>query len=212
MQRVLTFRGKVVAYAYLLNGLSDTYGVRVSGKPELVSNFRLGFWAEFAYQRDPTLTSHEIGDRKIGAYYYNLNLRPTYRSPIGNLFLEAGYEFMGGADADESAGFTTPLATLHAMNGWADAFVKYSANTSTYGLVNPVLGAGLKSKKFGKLWVRYHIFKADKSFPGGGKKAGLKGWVQKPAPLLSPLLKFYSHRWTAKSACPSRGESRESMC
>jgi len=165
-------KGKVVAYAYLLNGLSDTYGVRVSGKPELVSNFRLGFWAEFAYQRDPTLTSHEIGDRKIGAYYYNLNLRPTYRSPIGNLFLEAGYEFMGGADADESAGFTTPLATLHAMNGWADAFVKYSANSSTYGLVNPVLGAGLKSKKFGKLWVRYHIFKADRSLPGGGKNFG----------------------------------------
>ncbi len=165
-------KGKVVAYAYLLNGLSDTYGLRVSGKPELTSGFLLGYWAEFAYQKDPTLTSHEVTDRKIGAYYYNLNLKPTYRSPVGDIFLEAGYEFMGGADGNETHGFTTPLATLHAQNGWADAFVGYSANSGVYGLVNPVLGAGLKSKKFGNLWVRYHIFKADKSLPGGGKNFG----------------------------------------
>ena len=91
---------------------------------------------------------------------------------MGDIFLEAGYEFMGGADGNETHGFTTPLATLHAQNGWADAFVGYSANSGVYGLVNPVLGAGLKSKKFGNLWVRYHIFKADKSLPGGGKNFG----------------------------------------
>ncbi len=165
-------KGKIVAYAYLLNGLSDTYGVRVSGKPELVSNFMLGYWAEFAYQRDPTLTSHEIGTRKVDTYYYNLNIKPTYRTSIGNVFLEAGYEFLGGADPDESAGFTTPLATLHAHNGWADLFVKYTANSNTWGLINPVLGGGLKSKKFGNLWIRYHIFKSDKALPTGGKNFG----------------------------------------
>ncbi len=165
-------KGKIVAYAYLLNGLSDTYGVRVSGKPQLAPSFLLGYWAEFAYQKDPTLSSHEVRNRNIGAYYYNINIKPTYRSAVGDIFLEAGYEFLGGADSGETHGFTTPLATLHAHNGWADAFVGYTANINTYGLINPVFGAGLKSKKFGKLWIRYHIFKADQTFPGGGKNFG----------------------------------------
>ncbi len=163
---------KVVAYAYLLNGLSDTYGLRVSGKPKLAGDFSLGYWVEAALQRDPSLKSHKVVDRKVNAYYYNINIKPTYRSPIGKVFLEAGYEFLGGADGSETHGFTTPLATLHAHNGWADAFVKYTANSNTNGLINPVFGAGLKSKKFGNLWVRYHIFKADKEFAGGGKNFG----------------------------------------
>ncbi len=164
--------GQVVAYAYLLNGLSDTYGLRISGKPEVGGGFKLGYWLEFAYQRDPSLTSHEVGNRNIDTYYYNINIKPTYATSLGDVFLELGYEFLGGADSDETQGFTTPLATLHAHNGWADVFVKYTANSNRYGLVNPVLGAGLKSKKLGNLWVRYHIFKSDKDFPGGGNNFG----------------------------------------
>ncbi len=71
-----------------------------------------------------------------------------------------GYEKMSG---DGSYGFQTPLATLHAFNGWADQFL----NTPNTGLVRTYLKLsgsvmGLQLSGF------YHQFKADT----GGAKYG----------------------------------------
>lgn len=83
-----------------------------------------------------------------------------------------GYEFLEGADDNETHGFTTPWATLHAHNGWADVFVKYTGTSNTYGLEDARIGLGLQNKTIGKITARYHWFSADKSFSGGGDKFG----------------------------------------
>ncbi|NPA32064.1 MAG: alginate export family protein, partial [Aquificae bacterium] len=75
------------AYAYLLNGMHDTYGLKVSGTPKLTDTFSLGFWAEYAYQTDPTLTSHENTKKNIGASYYYLSLKPIINTTYGKFFL-----------------------------------------------------------------------------------------------------------------------------
>lgn len=160
------------AYVYLLNGMHDTYGLKVNGAPKIMENFSLGFWAEYAYQKDPTLTSHENGNKNIGASYYYLSLKPTYNTGYGKVFLELGYEFLEGADGNETHGFTTPWATLHAHNGWADVFLKYTGTSNTYGLEDTRIGLGLQNKTIGKIMARYHWFSADKSFTGGGDKFG----------------------------------------
>jgi len=166
------FKTNFTAYAYLLNGMHDTYGVKVNGSPKLTSSFSLGFWLEYAYQSDPTLDSHENGKKNIGASYYYVSLKPTLNTSFGKVFALAGYEFLEGADYDETHGFTTPWATLHAHNGWADAFLKYTALSDKYGLKDTHVGIGFKNKVIGKIFAKYHWFKADKDFTGGGDKFG----------------------------------------
>lgn len=165
-------RVNFTAYAYLLNGMHDTYGLKVNGTQKIIENFSLEFWAEYAYQKDPTLTSHENSNKNIGASYYYLSLKPAYNTGYGKVFLELGYEFLEGADDNETHGFTTPWATLHAHNGWADVFVKYTGTSNTYGLEDARIGLGLQNKTIGKITARYHWFSADKSFSGGGDKFG----------------------------------------
>lgn len=166
------FKTNFTAYAYLLNGMHDTYGVKVNGSPKITPNFSLGFWLEYAYQNDPTLTSHENGNKNIGASYYYISVKPTFNTNYGKVFALAGYEFLEGKDSNETHGFTTPWATLHAHNGWADAFLKYTALSDTYGLKDMHIGLGFKNKVIGKIFAKYHWFKSDKDFPGGGDKFG----------------------------------------
>jgi hypothetical protein len=55
-------------------------------------------------------------------------------------------------------GFSTPLATLHKFNGWADQFL----NTPKEGLVD--LYASVSGKAFGGGWtVTIHDYSADES-------------------------------------------------
>ena len=71
--------------------------------------------------------------------------------------LKLGQEVLGG---NGQSGFSTPYASLHAFNGWADRF----GNTPANGLDDRFVGA---EGKFGKAsWaVRWHDFQADR---GGG--------------------------------------------
>jgi len=166
------FNVNLTAYAYLLNGMHDTYGLKVNGAPKVTPNISLGFWAEYAYQNDPTLTSHENTTKNIGASYYYLALKPSINVGVGKILFEAGYEFLEGADSNETHGFTTPWATLHGHNGWADVFLVYTGRSNTYGLEDTRIGVGFQNKVIGKIFARYHWFKADKSFPGGGDTFG----------------------------------------
>ena len=58
--------------------------------------------------------------------------------------------------SDNSQGFRTPLATLHAFNGWADLFL----DTPPDGLSDIYVRGGLDIAK----WVidaRFHSFRSD---------------------------------------------------
>ena len=79
----------------------------------------------------------------------------------GGFSASAGYEVLG-ADDDSDGRFTTPLATLHKFNGFADVFLA----TPTNGLEDLYFRADYKAGAIGPLpfinmWVRYHDFNSN---------------------------------------------------
>jgi hypothetical protein len=151
--------GRFVGYTYLLDlenraGAANscaTYGGYFAGSTPVHEKVSLGYRAEFAYQTD-----YADNPQGYGAEYFNIEMSATVK-PVS---FGAGYEVLG-TDGDEnsagSVGFKTPLATLHAFNGWADLFVNTPPKglRDTYGFVEVTLP--------GKVPVRgiYHKFDAD---------------------------------------------------
>ena len=143
--------GTAVGYGYLLevdnnvdNSL-DTFGLRFSGGTK-VADIKVLYTAEFATQEN------EDGAAKADATYLFLEGGAV----ISGITAKLGYEVLGSDDA--GYGFSTPLATLHKFNGWADAFLL----TPEQGLVD--LSVTLTGKVAGGKWlVSYHDFSADES-------------------------------------------------
>lgn len=107
----------VTGYAYLLdfdNSAANscaTYGVSVTGAQKLNDTFKLTYRAELATQSD-------YGSSALSyTTLYNCFEAGLAAKP-GSLTL--GHELLG---SDNNVGFKTPLATLHAFNGWADLFL-----------------------------------------------------------------------------------------
>lgn len=106
----------VVGYAYLVdNGdapafSTNTIGGRLTGKFALGEG-RAAVLAEVARQSDAA-----NAPVNFDADYFHL--QGTWS--IDRLLLGVGLESLG---SDNGEGFRTPLATLHAFNGWADQFL-----------------------------------------------------------------------------------------
>lgn len=141
--------GSVVFYSYALDfeaapaNSTHSLGLRFTGSTE-VDPVKLLYTVEYAKQSD-----------------YDQN--PANFS-LGYYLVEAGLGFAGvtaklGQEVLEGDGvnaFQTPLATLHAMNGWTDQFL----TTPGTGLEDSYLS--LSTQLFGaKLALIYHDFKAD---------------------------------------------------
>ena len=129
--------GKLTAFGYLLSfnpftmypGLSpvaaaalnpvlvstSTYGGRFSST-QTYGAVKLGYIASYATQ-----TQRGDNPRVFTNYYYLGELSAS----IGQIAVTAGDEVMQG---DGSIGFSTPLATNHAFDGWADKFLTTPAN------------------------------------------------------------------------------------
>jgi len=90
-------------------------------------------------------------------YYF---LGANYK--MNNLVLGAGYEVLG---SDNGVGFSTPFATLHKFNGWADMFLA----TPGDGLTDAYVSAAYKMD-WAKVVVAYHDFSADKGGDSYGKE------------------------------------------
>ena len=89
----------------------------------------------------------------IGASYYLVELGLVWN----NLTVKGGYEVLG---SDGIIGFATPLATLHAFNGWADKFL----STPSEGLIDLYFQLDYKLRARGRpivLRVVYHKFDSD---------------------------------------------------
>jgi len=110
---------QLVGYAYLLdlenpagfNQSCATYGLALTGSVPLTEDIKLEYRAEAARQTD-----YHRSTLDYEAPYYALELAAHW-SPV---LAGAGWELLG---SDNGAGFRTPLATLHAFNGWADVFL-----------------------------------------------------------------------------------------
>ncbi|MFA7386185.1 MAG: alginate export family protein [Thiohalobacteraceae bacterium] len=141
----------LVGYGYFLDfedpaseALSTrTLGVRLDGAHALADDLKLLYTAEYADQRD-----HADG-RPGDADYYWLTLGVDFKG----LTVKLNQERLGG---DGTYSFSTPLATVHAHNGWADKFLA----TPVDGLVDTSLEFGGSLAGF-KLAAIFHDFQSD---------------------------------------------------
>jgi hypothetical protein len=125
--------GALTAFGYLLDIenaptlSSQTFGLQWAGTHSLSATTKLNWIAGYASQRDGGDNPNDYS-----ADYYRLEGGVT-RSTIG---FKAGYEVLGGDDTPNHA-FQTPLATLHAFQGWADKFL----STPAGGVADLYVGA-----------------------------------------------------------------------
>lgn len=98
----------------VLSFSTSTYGARFAGKAA-VGNGSLNFVAELATQSD-------AADNPVNfdADYAHINVLWTAKN---GLALGAAFESLGGDPTFFGMAFRTPLATLHAFQGWADQFL-----------------------------------------------------------------------------------------
>ncbi len=140
---------RVTGYAYLVDNddvpafSTRTLGIRADGGTELGKG-KLDLVAEFATQSDAA-----NAPANFDADYQRLQL--TWSA--GRVAAGLGLETLG---SDNGEGFRTPLATLHAFNGWADQFLA----TPGAGLEDRYLRFGLKVAPW-QLDFRYHDFAAE---------------------------------------------------
>lgn len=144
--------GELVGYWYNIDNQdmvafsTRTFGLKWSGKIG-DKNSRLSYGLEFANQSDTA--NNPINYR---ANYYRLDAAFVFE-PVTLL---AGFESLGGDANKAGAAFRTPLATLHAFNGWADKFLA----TPSAGLNDFFFGAKGKLGK-NKWAVIYHTYSAE---------------------------------------------------
>jgi hypothetical protein len=139
--------GKLTGYLYDIDNdeaaafSTSTYGLRFNGKHE-----ELSYTLEYARQSDNANNPVDYD-----ADYLRLDLGLKL-GPVTPYF---GYELLEG-DTTPGKAFRTPLATLHAFNGWADKFL----TTPDQGLED--MFVGFKGKSGSWTWnVAYHVFSGD---------------------------------------------------
>jgi len=153
--------GKLTAYWYDIDnedaaGFSNTtWGLRFAGSRS-VNKRKFGFTFEYAYQRD---NAHN--PIPYDANYYRIDLSIG----VDAATFYAGFESLGGDHLRAGQAFRTPLATLHAFNGWADKFLA----TPAAGLDDSFFG--VKGKVGAWTWnILYHDFSAQSGSGGFGSE------------------------------------------
>ncbi len=170
----------VSAYGYFLDFDASTalrqdtktIGLRVSGTVP-VRACKFGYALEYARQSDfadaPALVD---ADYKLAEAQLTLPDLGTLKAPAVKL----GYEVLGG---DGKYGFQTPLATLHAFQGWADMFL----NTPVTGIQDSYAAASTTVEKISAQLI-WHDYRAD----SGGKHYGSEWNAYFTRPLIENLV------------------------
>jgi hypothetical protein len=136
---------------------TQTVGARFDGAYPVMDKVKALYTAEYAWQED-----HAENPRDFKVDYW---LAEAGLDVYGVTF-KAAYEELG---ADNGQGFRTPLATLHAFQGWADKF-----------LVTPKDGirdmyGTLKTNLFGIDWMAvYHEFSSANDHQDYGHEINLQ--------------------------------------
>lgn len=149
---------EIVGYAYMLDydvttgfiaNSSDTYGLRLKGGTPMGGN-KLLYTAEFAEQRS--------------AHGNPTNYKTSYTLLEGGIDLtgvavfKVGYEVLGSDTGAANTQFKTPLATLHAFNGWSDQFLA----TPTQGIKDTYVSVNTKLAGIA-LGATFHDFQVDQT-------------------------------------------------
>lgn len=142
--------GTLTGYAYLLDfdnastQSTATCGIAFAGARELGQQVKFAYRAEYAAQSD-----YGSSTLNFSTDYYVLELGLAGKT--GSLAI--GHERLG---SDGGLSFRTPLATLHAFNGWADLFLTTPAN----GLADTYVKATASLPGAISLLAFYHRFEA----------------------------------------------------
>lgn len=154
--------GDLSGYVYNLdvidfaNSSTSTKGLRWKGNVKISEQNGLGYVVEWATQSD-------YADNAFNFDHDYQNLEVSFNH--GTYAMKLGRETLEG---DGSHAFQTPLATLHAFNGWADMF-----------LITPVTGLVDTSVSFNAKWdelalaVVLNDFDADIGGLAYGKEKGV---------------------------------------
>lgn len=181
--------GKLVGYGYLLdfedNGRtpfiegqgtlgtpgianydSNTWGVRFVGQHPVGNAFSLLYQLEWANQ-EPV---HDAGPTLSDNDYYDIEFGGSFKLAGMPTVVRIGREVLGGNGVNA---LQTPLATVHAFNGWADKFAGAPGGTDTPpgGLQDTSIAVtikGIAAKAIGpsKFVFQYHEYKADTTVAG----------------------------------------------
>jgi hypothetical protein len=144
---------------------TQTYGARADYSFGLMDGVGAKLSGEFANQ-----TGYASNPLSFNLDYYLAEGSATWHG-IAAL---AGYEAMEGNGA---IGFSTPLATLHAFDGWADMFLTTPTNglRDLYGKVSYTLPLGDWGMKGFNPSVIYHSFTTDRLDTGIGTEWDAQG-------------------------------------
>lgn len=154
----------LTAYAYLLDFQrvtantpdADSYGARASGAVPLREDVELSYTVEYAQQQA------DVAGNQFDTEYSLFQLAIKVRG----IMLSLAQEVLGSDEGNY--GLRTPLATLHAFNGWNDLFLFTPDN----GLEDRFIKLSGTLGKF-KLAALYHDFKADQTSADYGTEWGL---------------------------------------
>lgn len=155
--------GKLSGYGYLLDfddaasyALSSaTYGVRLATVKPL-TDYKLLYALEYASQSDHGSNPSQF-DRKYRLIEGGMEL------PLATV--KIGHEVLG---SDNGTGFSTPLATLHAFQGYADRFLTTPAN----GVEDLYLSISGKIEQVNLTYI-YHDYSSNKGSLDYGKENDL---------------------------------------
>jgi hypothetical protein len=196
--------GKLAAFGYLLEfddlpgvpaavrDSTSTYGLRFSGERP-AGNFEIRYTASWATQSD-------AGDNplRFDLDYQMLELGASY----AQFGLAAGIEVLEG---DGVKGFTTPLATLHKFQGWADKFLATPPN----GLEDRYLNATVNLKAVGGvdslgIVLGFHDYQAERIAADYGSEVNAS--IAAKADKLGLMLKYADYRQGTLAAARDTGK------
>jgi hypothetical protein len=155
----------LTGYGYMIANVHDTFGLRATGGIKFPWG-KVSYEAEYADQGKASLEEDSIdATPNVDAKYNKLGVKVN----ASGLVAGVAYEVLGKKEGKEGGAFSTPLATLHGMNGWADKFL----GTPVDGLVDTSITLGYVDKSIGRLVAIYHIFESDKDSKDYGDELDL---------------------------------------
>jgi len=151
--------GKVTVYGLMVdlnnpgleNASTKTFGVRFAGSKPVNDDLKVSYELEYANQSDYSASTIDFS-----ANYFHASAGLS----TNGFKVKAGFEKLG---SDNGVGFSTPLATLHKFNGWADKFL----GTPGSGLKDIYVGGSYKvpadkgTMSGLSLSATYHTFDSD---------------------------------------------------
>jgi len=155
--------GSLTAYSYLVDydsldaASTSSYGLRFTGGTDLSDSVKALYTLEYAQQSD-----YADNPNSVDADYYLLEGGAS----VSGVTFKLGQEMLGSDEG--TASFQTPLATLHAMNGWTDKFL----STPDDGLVDTYASIGGKAGGV-KVMAIHHQFESDTANQDYGTETGV---------------------------------------